>query len=435
LYTTVSIKITALLIPIFFNNFKKINSLQNTTLQIVVIILLSISRIIYTDNVIYTDTITSLIVWIVMWVSRIIYLSIITQQINTIVYYLIIIGSIIVFIINNTIIFFIFFERVALIIILNVIKYGYYKDRFIAAIYFIIYTSTAMLPTFFFFLINQEKGLTSHYILNSISTNSVSLSIIILIGFLVKLPVYPFHLWLIKTHLEAPVEGSIILAGILLKLGTYGIIRFSSIWITVLYNHMNIIFLPFTIAGAFIISMNCLFSQDYKLLVSISSIVHINIALFCCLQIEEYAIATRIIIIVRHALSSSGLFNLRNLIYNKVNRRRFFMAKRLIASSPYIVIWILLLLISNIAIPPTINLSTELQAVTIIVIISRWFILVTATFCFIAGLYSIYFYYIVINGNINNYTIMIKTTLMHDLIYFIHLAPLFIFLLWTNNIF
>lgn len=123
--------------------------------------------------------------------------------------------------------------------------------------------------------------------------------------------------------------------------------------------------------GALIISLNCLFSQDYKLLVACRSIVHINLVFFSCLQIEECAITTRIIIIISHGLTSSGLFNIRNLIYNTIRSRRFFIAKSLIASSPFIAIWLLLLIASNVAVPPTINLSTELQTIKIIVIISK----------------------------------------------------------------
>jgi len=392
------------------------------------LIILRTGGLIYTDNTIYIDSIRCIIVYLTLWIGLIIYLSIMNTNITK-VYNLIIITSILVFTIKRNIIFFLTFERVALIMIGTVIIKGLYEDRFKARLYFILYTSLTIVPIFILFIKAWINGLTTHYIINSNCQNIIGVSSILVLGFLVKMPIYPFHLWLIKTHLEAPVEGSMILAGLLLKLGTYGFIRFRRLWIN---TNIIIIILPFTFTGALIISINCLYSQDYKLLVANSSIVHINICLFSCVKITENAITTRLITIIRHGLTSSGLFNISDIIYKNTSRRRFLINKGLLASIPYISIWLFILLITNIAVPPRINIMAEVRTLTIITSISYTFIIPVIVFCFIAGLYSIYYFYIIINGNTVNYKMSLNNKVNINLIQLIHIIPLFTFIFWNS---
>ena len=394
-------------------------------------IILRIGGLLYTDNTIYIDSIRCIIVYLTLWIALIIYLSIVVTTISK-VYNLIIVTSMLVFTLKSNIIFFLTFESVALIIIGTVIIKGLYEDRFKARLYFILYTSLTIVPIFILFMKAWVNGLTTHYIINSTCQNIIGVSSVLVLGFLVKIPIYPFHLWLIKTHLEAPVEGSIILAGLLLKLGTYGLIRFRSLWIN---TSVITIILPFTFTGALIISLNCLYSQDYKLLVANSSIVHINICLFSCVKITEHAITTRLMTIIRHGLTSSGLFNIRNIIYKNTNRRRFLINKGLLASIPYISIWLFILLITNIAVPPRINMMSEIRTLTIITSISYTFIIPVALFCFVAGLYSIYYFYMVINGNTLNYNINLENKININLIQFMHIIPLFTFIFWSSIIY
>lgn len=138
------------------------------------------------------------------------------------------------FSISNIISFYIIFELVLIPTIILVIRSGKQPERLQARIYLIIYTITASLPLLIrIILINYNQS----FITSFISIQKLNIPLLFLIAFLAKIPIFLLHLWLPKAHVEAPLEGSIILAAILLKLGGYGLIRFIPICI----NKINLI--------------------------------------------------------------------------------------------------------------------------------------------------------------------------------------------------
>jgi NADH-ubiquinone oxidoreductase chain 4 len=100
----------------------------------------------------------------------------------------------------------------------------------------------------------------------------------IIFAFLVKIPMFLVHLWLPKAHVEAPVSGSMILAGVLLKLGGYGLIRVFPFLLLMGLNY-NFIFVSISLVGGFLIRLVCLRQIDIKALIAYSSVAHIGIVL------------------------------------------------------------------------------------------------------------------------------------------------------------
>lgn len=95
--------------------------------------------------------------------------------------------------------------------------------------------------------------------------------------FFIKIPIFLVHLWLPKAHVEAPISGSIILAGIILKLGGYGFIRVAEIF-RLINVKLNFFFISLRLIGCLIISLVCIRQRDMKCLIAYSSVVHIGLA-------------------------------------------------------------------------------------------------------------------------------------------------------------
>lgn len=142
-------------------------------------------------------------------------------------------------------------------------------------------------------------------------------------AFLVKLPMFTAHLWLPKAHVEAPVVGSIILASIILKLGGYGVIRFSCF----LGGDLGHLVVRLRLLGGLTISVICLSLNDLKMLVAYSSVSHIAFAITTALSASLIGGKRCGLVMLAHGLSSSGIFLIAYIIYEIRGSRNIQLSK------------------------------------------------------------------------------------------------------------
>jgi len=271
-----------------------------------------------------------------------------------------------------------------------------------ASYYFILYTFVSSFFLFFYIVYMFSVSSCSFILAQENFSNFEVIGFIFCLAFIIKIPIYPFHLWLLKTHLESPVIGSMILAGVLLKVGCYGLMRF-------FYIHRYVLkhFLPVSVLGSIIISLNCLRSQDYKLIVANSSVVHICFCYIMIMQRSFLGYTGCLLIILSHGLCSSGLFFISNLFYQNCGSRRFMILKGLFCCSPYLCIWLFFLLACNISSPPTFNFVRELYSIIVSFSLCYFIVPLCVVIAYICACFCIYYYYLAINSSLGQTSVSI----------------------------
>ncbi|NP_050069.1 NADH dehydrogenase subunit 4 (mitochondrion) [Dictyostelium discoideum] len=180
------------------------------------------------------------------------------------------------------------------------------------------------------------------------------------IGFAVKIPIAPLHLWLLRAHVEAPTAGSVLLAGILLKLGGYGYIRYN----IGLFPDLCEYYFPI-IGGICLISIlytgiATLTQLDVKRIVAYSSISHMNVIVLGLFSGVLQGIEGGIILMIGHGVVSGGLFLCIGVIYDRCKTRIVYAYNNLVHVMPIMAILFFLLVLGNIAFPITSNFVGEL---------------------------------------------------------------------------
>nr|UPP55912.1 NADH dehydrogenase subunit 4 [Brisinga sp. SS-2022] len=337
--------------------------------------------------------------------------------------------------------FYIAFEATLLPTLILISRWGAQKERFNASIYFIFYTLAGSLPLLIglisLYNINLSLIIPSTYLINNIySFNLFTLSfwwIFFLIAFTIKMPIYGFHLWLPKAHVEAPIAGSMILAAILLKLGGYGLARTILIFFTISANSISFPLVTFCIWGSLITSIICLRQTDLKALIAYSSVGHMSMVASGIFSLSSWGINGALILMIAHGLISSSLFCLANIIYERTSTRTLAITQGFKLLTPLLSLWWIITCIANLGLPPTPNLIGELFIICSII---NWnissLLIITLTTIF-SAIYSLLIFQ---TTNNNTFPLFLSNippinSTEHILI-FLHLFPLFLLILCPN---
>jgi proton-translocating NADH-quinone oxidoreductase chain M len=223
------------------------------------------------------------------------------------------------------------------------------------------------------------------------------------IALAIKKPMIPFHLWLPKAHVESPTSGSIILAAILLKLGTYGFLRFS----IPLFPSATLYYSPFIIKLAIIgVLYSCLAALsliDLKQIVAYSSIAHMNVSIIGLFSNDLNGLIGCYLYTISHGFVSAGLFLLVGILYDRYHTRTLKYYRGLVFFLPTYVLFLFLFTLANLSYPGSLSFIAEMLIYISCLNISPFVLVFVALVGFLLPIYQIWTFHKISYGDLSNY--------------------------------
>lgn len=326
-----------------------------------------------------------------------------------------------VFCILDVLLFYIFFESVLIPMYLIIGVWGSRERKVRASYFFFIYTllgSVFMLLSILY--IYYQVGSTDYEILISFSFSSLEQKIMwftFFTSFATKVPMIPVHLWLPEAHVEAPTAGSVILAGVLLKLGTYGFLRFSF----PLFPEGCFYFTPFVYAlsviGVVYASFTSIRQTDFKRIIAYTSVAHMNLVMIGLFSFNVIGIEGAILQSLSHGFVASALFLIIGVVYDRHHTRTVKYYGGLVHTMPIYILIFLFFTMANIGLPGTSSFVGELLILTGSFKINTSVTVLGATGMIIGGAYALWLFNRIAYGNLktqyfNNYLDLNKRELL-----------------------
>jgi proton-translocating NADH-quinone oxidoreductase chain M len=309
-----------------------------------------------------------------------------------------------VFCVLDLILFYVFFESVLIPMFIIIGVWGSRERRIRAAYMFFLYTllgSVLMLLSILY--IYYQVGTTDYEVLLTFSFSPLEQKIMwfaFFASFATKVPMVPVHLWLPEAHVEAPTAGSVILAGVLLKLGTYGFIRFSF----PLFPEACFYFAPFvyamSVVGIVYTSFTAIRQSDFKRIIAYTSVAHMNLVMVGLFSFNVIGLEGAILQSLSHGFVASALFLIIGVVYDRHHTRMVKYYGGLVHTMPIYVFIFLFFTMSNIGLPGTGSFVGEFLILTGSFKANTTVTFLSATGMIIGGCYSLWLFNRIAYGNL-----------------------------------
>ncbi len=217
-------------------------------------------------------------------------------------------------------------------------------------------------------------------------------------AFAVKVPLFPFHTWLPDAHTQAPTAGSVILAGVLLKLGTYGLVRFGLSLFPKAAVDLAPVLLTLAVVGIIYGAVCATMQKDLKRLVAYSSVAHLGFIVLGTFALTTQGLSGGVLQMVNHGLSTGALFLLVGMIYERRHTREIAELHGLQRSMPVMAVMFTVVMFSSIGLPGLNGFVGEFLILIGSFVTRRWWAVVGTAGVILAALYLLWAYQRVFHG-------------------------------------
>jgi NADH-quinone oxidoreductase subunit M len=219
-------------------------------------------------------------------------------------------------------------------------------------------------------------------------------------SFAVKMPMWPVHTWLPDAHVEAPTAGSVILAGILLKMGGYGFLRFSLPMFPLASHELAPIIFTLSVVAIIYTSLVALMQEDMKKLIAYSSVAHMGFVTIGIFAINQQGLDGAIFQMLSHGFISAALFLIVGVIYDRMHTREIAAYGGLVVRMPAFALVFMLFTLGNVGLPGTSGFVGEFLTLAGVFQVSTWVAFFATTGVIFSACYALWLYRKVVFGDL-----------------------------------